>query len=41
MGDARIVADESGAVWVANEYVPNAARTLLTNWGTFISKVQP
>ena len=35
------VADESGAVWVANEYVPNAARTLLTNWGTFISKVQP
>jgi hypothetical protein len=35
------VADESGAIWLANEYVPNAARTLLTNWGTFVSKVQP
>ena len=35
------VADEHGDVWVANEYVPNAPRTLLTNWGTFISKVTP
>jgi hypothetical protein len=35
------VADESGAIWLANEYVPNAARTVLTNWGTFVSKVQP
>ena len=35
------VADESGAIWLANEYVPNAPRTVLTNWGTFVSKVQP
>jgi hypothetical protein len=35
------VADENGDVWLANEYVPNANRTVLTNWGTFISKVQP
>ena len=35
------VADENGDIWLANEYVPNAPRSLLTNWGTFISKVQP
>jgi hypothetical protein len=35
------VADENGDVWVANEYVPNALRTVLTNWGTFVSKIQP
>jgi hypothetical protein len=35
------VADENGDVWLANEYIPNAKRTVLTNWGTFISKVQP
>ena len=35
------VADENGDVWVANEYVPNAPRTLLTNWGTFVAKVHP
>ena len=35
------VADEHGDIWVANEYVPNAPRTVLTNWGTFISKVHP
>src|SRR5439155_14879921 len=38
---AAAVADESGDVWVANEYVPNAPRTLLTNWGTFVAKVHP
>lgn len=35
------VADENGSIWVANEYIPNAPRTVLTNWGTFISKVIP
>lgn len=35
------VADENGDVWLANEYVPHAARTVLTNWGTFVSKVHP
>jgi hypothetical protein len=33
--------DENGDVWVANEFVPNAPRTVLTNWGTFVSKVTP
>jgi hypothetical protein len=35
------VADERGDVWLANEYVPNAPRTVLTNWGTFVTKVTP
>jgi hypothetical protein len=35
------VADENGDVWVANEFIPNAPRTVLTNWGTFVSKVHP
>ncbi len=35
------VADENGSVWVANEYIPNAPRAALANWGTFISKVDP
>ncbi|HET9016412.1 MAG TPA: hypothetical protein VFN57_12505, partial [Thermomicrobiaceae bacterium] len=35
------VADTSGNVWMAAEYIPNAPRTALANWGTFISKVTP
>ena len=35
------VADASGTIWMANEYIPNAPRTLLANWGTFISHVTP
>lgn len=35
------VADESGAIWLAAEYIPNAPRLLLANWGTFISRVTP
>ena len=35
------VADRSGAIWFANEYIPNAPRTVLANWGTFIGRVTP
>jgi hypothetical protein len=35
------VADENGDIWVANEFIPGASRTTLTNWGTFVSKVHP
>jgi len=35
------VADTSGNVWMAAEYIPNAPRTVLANWGTFISHVTP
>ena len=35
------VADVNGTIWFANEYIPNAPRTVLANWGTFIGRVQP
>jgi hypothetical protein len=35
------VADASGNIWIASEYIPNLPRTLLANWGTRISKVAP
>jgi len=35
------VADENGAIWLGNEMIPNAPRSLLANWGTFITKVKP
>jgi hypothetical protein len=31
--------DEHGAVWIASEYIPSGARTLLANWGTFIAQI--
>jgi hypothetical protein len=34
------VADEAGNLWLANEYIANE-RSLLANWGTFITKVAP
>lgn len=34
-------ADESGNLWMANEYIPNAPRTLFANWGTHITMVAP
>ncbi len=34
--------DESGMLWFATEYIPSVTnRTVLANWGTFISKVIP
>jgi len=35
------VADADGTIWFANEYIPNAPRTALANWGTFIGKIVP
>ena len=35
------VANESGYIWTANEYIPNDPRTTLANWGTFVAKVNP
>lgn len=35
------VADASGTIWMAAEYIPNAPRSSLANWGTFISHVTP
>ncbi len=35
------VADEAGNLWLAAEFIPDAPRTVLANWGTFISRVTP
>jgi hypothetical protein len=35
------VGDESGNLWVAGELIPDAPRSTLANWGTFITKVTP
>lgn len=35
------VADEDGSIWIATEYIPNAPRTELANWGTFVGHVLP
>jgi len=41
-GDYSAVAvDESGNLWLATEYIPNAPRSLLANWGSFVSNVIP
>jgi hypothetical protein len=35
------VADGDGTIWSISEYIPNAPRTPLANWGTFISRYVP
>ncbi|HEU5347639.1 MAG TPA: hypothetical protein VFU63_03405 [Ktedonobacterales bacterium] len=35
------VADEHGVIWFACEYIPDAPRTVLANWGTFVGNVAP
>ncbi|MFL5680851.1 MAG: hypothetical protein ACJ77B_09655 [Chloroflexota bacterium] len=35
------VADEAGNLWLANEYITPRPRSLLANWGTFITRVTP
>jgi hypothetical protein len=33
--------DEKGAIWIGNEYIPNAPRTVNANWGTFVVRFTP
>ncbi len=35
------VADADGNIWVGTEFIPNPSRSLLANWGTFLTKVTP
>jgi hypothetical protein len=35
------VAASNGAVWMVTEYIPNAPRTELANWGTYIVRYMP
>jgi hypothetical protein len=34
------VATSDGSIWMAAEYIPNAPRTLLANWGTFVYNIK-
>src|SRR5579872_1096122 len=38
-GDYSAATYADGAVWMSNEYIPNAPRTLFANWGTFVTKL--
>jgi hypothetical protein len=38
---AAVADDESGNIWMASEYIPNAPRTVNANWGTFVTQVTP
>ena len=38
--NAATVASD-GSIWMTTEFIPNAPRTTLANWGTFISQFIP
>jgi hypothetical protein len=38
-GDYSAAVFADGAIWMGNEFIPNAPRTLLANWGTFLSRL--
>jgi hypothetical protein len=38
-GDYSAAVFGDGAIWMGNEFIPNAPRTLLANWGTFLSRL--
>lgn len=40
-GDYSAAVSDGSSVWFATEYIPHLPRTVLANWGTFISKIQP
>lgn len=37
---AAVVDDADNSVWIATEYTPDIYRTSLTNWATYVSRVQ-
>jgi hypothetical protein len=39
--DSTAVAGSDGSIWMTTEYIPNAPRTQLANWGTFIMQYRP
>ena len=38
-GDYSAATFADGAIWMGNEFIPNAPRTVLANWGTFVSRL--
>jgi hypothetical protein len=39
-GDYSAAVFGDGAVWMGNEFIPDAPRTVLANWGTFLSRLR-
>jgi len=39
--DSVAVASSDGSIWMVTEYIPNAVRTQLANWGTFLTRYIP
>ncbi|HEU5374146.1 MAG TPA: hypothetical protein VFV38_01785 [Ktedonobacteraceae bacterium] len=37
---AAVSSPDGTAIWMASEYIPGTPRTVLANWGTFISRVK-
>ncbi len=40
-GDYSAAVSDGDNIWFATEYVPNSPRTVLADWGTFVTKVRP
>ena len=38
-GDYSAAVSADGAIWMGNEFIPNTPRTVLANWGTFLSRL--
>ena len=38
---SAVVPDESGNLWMATEFIPDAPRSQLANWGTFVTRLSP
>jgi hypothetical protein len=38
-GDYSAAVFADGAIWMGNEFIPNAPRTVNANWGTFLSRL--
>ena len=39
--DSAAVAASDGSIWMGTEYIPNAPRTPLANWGTYLINYVP
>jgi hypothetical protein len=38
-GDYSAAVAADGAIWMANEFIPGTPRTVLANWGTFLTRL--
>jgi hypothetical protein len=38
-GDYSAAVFGDGAIWMGNEFIPGTPRTLLANWGTFLTRL--